>query len=423
MIYNKEVISPGILSVKINNLIYSFIVCFYVLFDSINGFFIGTLDIHLPISITIKFFILVLSLAVIIKSKSKIVSLFAIVAIFIFPIIIRGIFYSQDFVFIELSYTIKYVSFLIFIYYFQDYYSRNNKCYDLFYRMIYISYVIIVLNVFFGFLGFGGYTYPATNTGYKGFFVAGNELSAIFIFFTILIYGQLVDNGNSLLSFIFILFSIFISISIGTKSSVLLLTLTMFIYPLYIKVIQGHFFHVIKTGLILSIPILSILFLIYYFSGDIQGISTIERMLFKFDNNHVIHAIFSGREIWFNMYINYLHENSSNYLVYLSMIFGSGFDFSTKATLGKLLIESDLVDLFTLSGVVGVTVVICITCYFSYVIYSSRTNVKFWKEALYVHFALTFIAVFFGHVWMSGMLSLAYASMIGFSFSQRVVKC
>ncbi|GAA04680.1 O-antigen ligase family protein [Photobacterium leiognathi] len=411
------------LSFKVNDIIYSIIICFYLFFDSINGFFIGTMGIHLPISISIKLFILVLSLAVIIKSKSKITVLIGLIIIFIFPIIIRGLFYSQDYLFVEFNYTIKYVAFLLFIYYFQDYYSENKRCYDLFYRMIYISYIVVVLNISLGFVGVGGYTYPSTNTGYKGFFIAGNELSAVFILSTILIYGQLFYNCKFFVSFIFIIFSISISIYLGTKSSVLILALTFFIYPLYTKVIQGQLFYLIKSILILFIPMLLTLFFIYHMSGNIQEIPTIERILLKFDNNYMIHAVFSGREIWFNMYVNYIHEHYSNFLVYLSMIFGPGFDFSVKATLGKLLIESDLVDLFTLSGVIGITVILCIAGYFAYVIYSSRANVKFWKEALYVHVILTLIAIFFGHVWTSGMLSIAYAAMIGFFFSQRIVKC
>lgn len=423
MISNRESVTSKILSIKVKDILFSLIVCFYVLFDSINGFFIGTSGIHLPISVTIKLLILMLSLAVMLRNKNKLISLFAIVAIFVFPIMIRAIFFSQDFLFLELNYTLKYVSFLFFIYYFHDYYSNVCESYKFFYKMVYISYVIVVLNVSLGFLGIGGYTYPATNTGYKGFFVAGNELSAIFILFTILIYGRLIDNGKGLLSTIFIIFSIFVSILIGTKSSVLLLTLTMFIYPLYTRLINGEFVSLLRISLILVVPISLAVFFTYHFGGDIQSISTIERILYKFDNSHIINAIFSGREIWFDMYMNYLYEHASERSVYLSLIFGSGFYYSTKATLGKLLIESDFVDLYTLSGVVGVIFVVSVSIYFAYVIYSSRSNVKFWKEALYVHFALTFIAIFFGHVWTSGMLSLAYASMIGFSFSQRVIKC
>ncbi|WP_443089734.1 hypothetical protein [Vibrio sp. YYF0003] len=274
-----------------------------------------------------------------------------------------------------------------------------------------------------GFFGIGGYTYPNTSTGFKGFFVAGNELSALFILFTILIYGRLIGEDRGFISSIFILFSIFISILIGTKSSVLLLTLTMFIYPLYAKLINREYFSTLKVSLILFVPISAFALFFYHFGENVQSISTIERIIYKLDSHHIINAIFSGREIWFEMYMNYLYEHGLVSSVYFSVIFGSGFYYSTKATLGKQLIESDLLDLYTLSGVIGVFIVVSISIYFAYIILSSKKNGKIWKEALYVHLALTLIAIFFGHVWTSGMLSVAYASMIGFTFSQRVVKC
>lgn len=413
----------NILSIKLGDIIHTTVICFYVLFDSINGFFIGTLGVHLPISVSIKLLILSMSLMVVLRCKAKLTSFLSIVLVFVVPIIIRSILFSQDYFLLELNYVLKYVSFLIFVYYFYDYYSRVKDCYKIFYRMVYISYVIVVLNVSLGFIGVGGYTYPNTNTGFKGFFIAGNELSALFILFTILIYGKFIEAGQWVVSSLFMLFSIFISICIGTKSSILLLTLTFVLYPLYAKLIIGQWKSSIKLFIMLLFSIVLFGGVFYQFGSIIQTISTIERVLYKLDSHDVINAIFSGREIWLSMYINYLYEHGVSQSIYLSMIFGPGFYFSTKATQGKLLIESDLVDLYSLSGLIGMSVVIVITVYFACIIFSSRDKLKFWKEALYVHLALTFIAVFFGHVWTSGMLSVAYASVIGLSFSQRVGKC
>lgn len=415
-------LSSRILSTKVRDFVFSLIVCFYVLFDAVNGFFIG-LGAHLPISVAVKFFLVLLSLSVMVKRRDKLFSLMLIVFVFVFPVIFRAILFSQDFLFLELNYLFKYLAFLLLIFYFHDYYSKAHDKYGCFYKLIYISYIVVVFNICLGFFGLGGYTYPNTNTGYKGFFVAGNELSAIFILFSMLIYGKLVHEGKRVISIVFILFSIFISISIGTKSSVLLMSLTMFIYPVYSRLISNNFLSLLKVLLPFIIVLPIFLYLVVKFSDSMQAISTIERVMNKVDNNHMVNAIFSGREIWFGMYVDYLSDNASEFFVYTSSIFGSGFYYATKATLGKHLIESDLVDLYSLSGMLGIFVVVSLTVYFAYVMFSSRKNIKFWKEGLYVHFALTLIAVFFGHVWTSGMLAVAYASMIGFSFSERVVKC
>lgn len=107
-----------------------------------------------------------------------------------------------------------------FVYFSKLYSSKNTITTKLVYKIIGISYLVLLANIFIGLLGFGYQFYPRYDTGVKGFFFSGNEFSLLFILLTFFTAWK-IHLKSSLKYYVFMIFSLFLAFNIGSKTTIL----------------------------------------------------------------------------------------------------------------------------------------------------------------------------------------------------------
>lgn len=116
--------------------------------------------------------------------------------------------------------SIKYFIWPISFVYFTKLYSDHPKISSFIFKIVLISYLVIVTNIFLGLLGFGYQFYPNYDTGVKGFFYSGNEFSLLFILLTFCISWKTYQLG-SYKYYLFMIFSLFLAFKIGSKTTII----------------------------------------------------------------------------------------------------------------------------------------------------------------------------------------------------------
>ena len=116
--------------------------------------------------------------------------------------------------------SIKYLIWPTSFVYFSKLYANNTNSSKLVFKIIIVSYLVIIANIFLGILGFGYQFYPRYNTGVKGFFYSGNEFSLLFILLTFYIACRCYFISQTRF-YIFILFSLFLAFNIGSKTTIM----------------------------------------------------------------------------------------------------------------------------------------------------------------------------------------------------------
>lgn len=395
---------------QLASFIFTFIVTYHLIIDAINGFFSMQFSVSVPISILSKLLLFLIGGYLLLKRNNHYIFIVLIfVIVFIFPPVLRFILESEGRPFTEIAFALKYVLFVFCIILFNCNYDESERQ-RVIKKMLVVSCLAVSINVMLGYFGWGFYTYKATNTGFKGFFIAGNELSAVFIVVSTYILCELFISKRYLIYVVMSVFLMFISLSLGTKSTLIAIPFILITAPVVIYLFSGKlkwlpFYGLGAAGMVAGALSNYELFL---------NFDSIQRILHKVSKLDYLHVIFSGREMWAESILVYLQNNLS----IQNILLGPGLHTVEKVLSGKALIESDLFDIFNMFGVIGLTSCLLISVFF--VLYPVIKSSRPYAPHVFIANILLFtFAIITGHVWASGMLAISWAGLNSLIF----IKC
>ena len=264
--------------------------------------------------------------------------------------------------------------------------------------VVLITYLVCILVP--NCLNLGFKTYEITKAGTLGFFNSANEISGIISILTPIMILILVNKKKILLTLIIVLIYLYVILTIGTKTPLLSLGITIFFT--YLWFIRQE----IKLKRVKRVAI-SIILLLIFIAGMIvilpktnfyKNIETHLEFLevdnitevFK-DKKLIDHFIFSERLTFLeNRYKDYRDEN--NYL----QLFGIGYLKDGKDTKA---IEMDYFDIYYSQGLIGFIIYFGIYGYFFYLIMKRRKKLDFTQYMLYISVVLSVLLSFVtGHI-------------------------
>ncbi|MDO6707167.1 O-antigen ligase family protein [Photobacterium sp. 1_MG-2023] len=292
----------------------------------------------------------------------------------------------------ELSSLTKILFFVYSILYFEtiaknDEYTINIKL------LLWVYFLSISFNVSVGVLGYGGHTYESLEYGVKGFVYAGNELSFLLcLISSCLIY---IYRKNIKLVLVIGLVSVTLGYFIATKSAlfgcVFLLAFYFFLYTNYLAKV---FVFALCIGA----------FFIFPFSNvETQLLS---RLLDRFSSVELVSFIFSGRDQYLDIILQYVQDYSSVFSFLL------GYSKTVISQSGYSGVEMDFVDIYFWYGAVFLIFISCfiLSVYLKIWLSSLKQLDKVYLTLSYS--LMIFLSAIAGHVITSGMISPVFGLYI-----------
>ncbi len=395
----------------------------YLLVDSVNGFFVLSLGLDTKLSVLYKSFVLLLLLVYL--SLHNLKGVLVVVGFYLFlllgetfaVVLLRA---SADYIGFVIQHAVKVVTPLLLFYFLLDRSDKDRQIYVKLEKVISINCVVLLVNILIGFFGYGFSTYGGSVAGdaigVKGFFYAGNEISALMIIFAGFYMAK--SYLKSKLQFLcFALLWLAVGFLISTKTSILSVILLVFAIPI---VLEGRrIFKFNNTPSLFLYALLSAAafqgFLVYQ---AFQGTLLFDKLVFFFGKGGWLGVILSGRDKFvMTMWDYFLAAEPVG-----SMLIGNGVSYYADHV--KYSSEMDLPDMFFWHGITGVLITLSI---FTMMTFYSVTN--FFKRSypyarvvLLINLLLLIISNFSGHIFTSGMLAFlwpCFAIMAKYS-KQRV---
>ena len=266
--------------------------------------------------------------------------------------------------------------------------------------------VIFIANILAGIFGYGYSTYGGSvsesSIGVKGFFYAGNEISAILVVFAGLYLGK--AYAKSKMIFIMVaIFWIVVGFSVSTKTAILAVWLLVLATPL---LFEGRKIFLLNNlpSVIFMAGLALLIFQSVSFYMIFKETALYGRMDFFFRNHGVIGVILSGRDL----YTYAMWQDFQSSASVFNMIFGNGVSYYADRTVYST--ELDFADMFFWHGMSGVFISLFIFSALSaYAVkHFTESRYLFARTVLFTNFLLLFIANLSGHIFTSGMLAFLW---------------
>ncbi len=385
-------------------------VIFFLLFgllpiDMLNGFLLKEIQINYVISISQFYKIILLALLFIrVSSVERIITL-SLFSLLLLPSFFQ-FFKSFDFklILIDLVKIIKYLASILAFFYFRRIFIYKRFLLKSVYKWMFFSFGIIVINIFLRLfnLGFPMYKMHGLEIGSKGFFYAGNEISAtLLIVSSFLLFWFKLHKKRILfmfIGFLAIVTSLYITSKTAILGSVLTLIYMQLLNPSSSKIsAKTIFFYIIFFLFIIPIGTYSIIS--YLDSSDFMT-----RASYYWDRLDFYTFIFSSRNIYLFDFID-IYKKEYNIF---EMFFGVGQ--STFENLNNdTIIELDFFDIYFAYGLIGV---ILFVFYILYILINiklktMRSNIFIFSSySMYISVLLITLSFFSGHIFNSGMAAV-----------------
>jgi len=381
-----------------------------LLIDSINGFFLLN-GSGLPISQAYKLTLMIILFARLsfISMKNFLFALSLLVytsgVTFFFIVYLSSSFekpMSVLFIFL------KFFFFVITFFYFEKTILKSDDHIKSAKNICFFNFSVIIINLVLGIMGYGFPIYTATDSdvsiGVKGYFYAGNELSAVYIILVAVVLAHFVPliKKKSLL-YLTVLICFLFSATLATKTAIggtfILSTATIFYHKKYIEKTPFN----IRNILVATFSLLfTSLISLYFFIKS----AAFERMMYYYnDLSNIYRFLMSGRDQFLSRK-TFIFASANNVFNFL---FGMGEYVS---------VEMDLFDTFFTFGLIGTALFYSIYFYFNRHIYFyfKEKRRSFSENIINISLIMIFIQSFIsGHVLYSGMATLFYSFSLVFS--------
>lgn len=381
--------------------------------DMVNGILLMN-GINLPISFgqLYKLVILVLLLTRLLFAIKLFISALIVIFILLIPSIYQvlhdpvGSSFFLDFVKIS-KYLTPFICFLFFV---DALKHSKDKIYTLILSLVKFSYVVLVLNIFVKYIGLGYPAYKSGGMGSKGFFYAGNEISALLIILCSIIAFRLWNKGLKAKYFVFLALNLLAGLTISSKTGILGILLVFFIIPFQGKSLNLKRFFPLLIGAMCLLP-LALLFSWQF----IKNSAIMVRIEFFYEKLDFWTFILSSRNVFLANSID-IYINEYNFM---EKIIGVG---QTKFELlnNSKVVEMDIMDIFFAYGVLGLIIFITMLVFVlvQAKVFSKTDRHPYANLVSMMVTILFIISTLAGHVFGSGMSAL----FIGVLFSLMYVK-
>lgn len=395
------------------NKIISIFILLQPILDLVTGLCVNLFNLNITIGIVIRMlFLLFIIYTTIIVYKKKL-AFYIYLCIFLYSILylIGIIVYKDGVIFNELQGLLKALYFpiiLISLYDLKEEFKVSNM--TLFTTLFLYLILILVPN----FLGIGFDSYKIAKSGNLGFFNAANEISGIISILTPIMFIIIKELKNKYLKVLFPIIYLVVILTIGTKTPLLTLLITMgmsFLYYLIKCLKKKTYKPIIYTGLILIVALFSLLLIIpkttFYKNIKIHlDFLEVDNIVDIFKDKDLIdHFVFSQRLTFLEQKAE-IYAKSSLY----ENLFGIGYTDNGKQT---KLIEMDYFDLLYSHGIVGFILLFTIYGIVLYKISRYRSIITYNNYMLKLSvFLIIILSLFTGHIITAPAVSMIAIAII-----------
>ena len=395
------------------NIIISIFILIQPILDLLTGICLHIFNINLTIGIFVRVIFLLLIMYIILLKK-KTIPLITYFIIFIYSILylLGIIIYKDSGLFTEVQGLVKVFYFpiiLISLYSLKDEIKINKM--TIFITLIIYLFLILIPTL----LGIGFKTYEITKSGTLGFFNSANEISGIISILTPLMFIYLIDIKNIIIKLLIGITYIFIILTIGTKTPLLSLLITLGLSFLYLicNAIKKKKYKLITTSTIIIILGLISLILVIPKTNFYKNIEVhldfleVDNILDVFKEKELIdHFIFSQR-LTFLDNKNKVYSNSSTY----EKLFGIGY---TNNSIMTKQIEIDYFDILYNHGIIGFIIFFGIYAYVFIKVLKERNKDKSYENYMLKTsiFLVILLSFFTGHIITAPAVSIFAIALI-----------
>lgn len=381
--------------------------------DMINGILL-TKGVTLPISIGQVYKLLILLFLLfrfLFYPKHLLFSLALTLLLFVPSIyqLIKGIDYPIAFGdFIKISkYLTPLYSFMFFVGYIK---KGEKKEMDFLLKFIKFSYLVLVGNIFLKHVGLGYPMYVYGNIGSKGYFYAGNEVSALLVIISSILAFTIWQKGNRKYYLLFTIITLFAGLTVSSKTGVAGLLIVFLLIPMKQPSLRVN----VKKTFIYFTAILALVPLaLYGMWRYIQNTDLMIRITHFSQKFDFLTFILSNRNVFFRRaYENYLEQYDP-----LEKIIGVGqtkYEFINKINL----VEIDILDIWFAYGILGAIYFLLIMTFL--IVQSTRFSKSgkfpFANFVLLMLLLLLAISSTAGHVYSSGMAAIFIGALFSLMY-------
>jgi len=271
-------------------------------------------------------------------------------------------------------------------------------------RTLRLGFVVVTASVLVGHLGLGLPTYQSTGLGHKGFFIAGNEVGALYIVLASFVLFELWQGRRWVSYWMITAVVIATGISLATKAGVIFGALAGLVVPLLRR--PSHFLRLAPLARLTfcAVGIAGVLLLSRERITKSPAYSQFE---YVYNSLGPKRLVFSGREEVAQSYLSKVRSESDAAPLLLG--YGtSGLDLGP-----RVMVELDPVDVALMFGwpvaLIGVT--FGFLSILAPLRYAHRR--PYAPLVVFVNALLLGLAFTAGHVWTSGMLGISWALLNG----------
>lgn len=392
-----------------------FLMFFILPIDMLNGIMLKA-HINLPLSVSQLFksvLIIVLFIRLFLFPKFEILLLTAIFLLLCIPSFVHyfGANETENFLGSDIIKTFKYVTPFLALIFFKEVFQGDPELFKWVKYWIYFSYALFAFNILLKYVGLGFPMYSYANTGTKGFFFSGNEISALLlVLYSFIAYKFWEIDKNKLLFFGFFLFNLLIGITITSKTAMLGIVLITFMIPISFKnLFKVSFRKILTVFVIIAIVIPAA----YYFAIRLlTNSSIVERLVYFYKKLDIVTFIFSER----NLKAEKMFKIFETDYTLLEKLIGGGQHYY-ESKLGNV-IEIDFLDLFFAYGFLGAAIflMILMILFIQNLLKANSSKYPYAKLNTIMLLILVFTSSIAGHVFNSGIAGFYIGCILSISY-------
>jgi len=306
--------------------------------------------------------------------------------------------------FIDSVMVIKWLSSVLAFFYFRIIFIHKAHLLKWVYRWMLFSFLILVLNIFlrlFG-LGFPMYSMDALEIGSKGYFFAGNEVSAVLLILSSFLMYWYQFYNKKMLFIIIGMLAILTGLFMTSKTAIFGTFLTFFYFLIFNPNRKGISISNIVSFLLSVFILLPIGF--YFIVKYLKTSDVMERFSFFWNELDIYTFILSNRNTYFFDFIEIFKKEYN----IIEMFIGLGIT-NYELINPNDIIEIDFIDTFFAYGIIGASLFLF---YISFLLIQSkikslnRKTYLFSSYSKYIVILLIALSFLSGHIFNSGMAAI-----------------
>lgn len=385
-----------------------------VLIDIGNGILIENgIDLPLSISQLYKLIVIACMIIVLLLLPKYVLYIGLIFFTLLFPTLYQLTKNGFDFnlLFNDIIKISKYLTIPISFFFFKSMFITNSENLNKrSFTWIIISYSFLSISLLLSIIGLGYPMYEAGTIGTRGFFVAGNEISALLLVLYSIIAFNIWHKYSKLLYVLFIAFNIYLGLLITSKTGIIGTLLIGVLIPINLS--KNRFTP--KQLLISALTVLIIIpTTIYYIIRFISKSSLMIRLEYFWNKLDIFTFIFSSR----NIYLKDMIPIYLNHYDWVEKIIGKG-QTQFEEFNNQSIIEIDSIDIYFAYGILGIVVLILSLYLLIVNSYKFRKYSPYGKLSFLMIIMLLILSNLSGHILNSGIAGI----FIGFLFSLFYLK-